>query len=168
MTPDELILVNSDKVRRDSNLMALYINLFEKAFGKKPNCASCTFKSDWKRFVDKIKGEGTQSKTTLIMTTTNDFKLKRRENKILSYKKNGKTFRQYDTKLTSDFVDGYLTNGTPEQLKERKASFLILPEKFRPKVKAEPVKEAEEAKEEVPAQPKSEAPKKKTRKNKKV
>ena len=114
------------------------------------------------------------------MNTSIDFKLKRRENKILSYKKNGKTYRQYDTKLTADFVNGYLTNGTPEQLKERKAAFQILPEKFRPKAKVEtvekivstPVKEevvttepAVEVKHE--AQPKPEA-KRKTRKNKKA
>lgn len=177
MTANELISINSDKVRRDSNLMALYINHFEKAFGHKPNCAGCTFKSDWQRFVAKIKGTDTQSKTTENMNTSIDFKLKRRENKILSYKKNGKTYRQYDTKLTADFVNGYLTNGTPEQLKERKTAFQILPEKFRPKTKTEPVEEpvkedavttdpTEEVKPE--AQPKAEAPKKKTRKNKKA
>lgn len=177
MTANELISINSDKVRRDSNLMALYINHFEKAFGHKPNCAGCTFKSDWQRFVAKIKGADTQSKTTEIMNTAIDFKLKRRENKILSYKKNGKTYRQYDTKLTAEFVEGYLTNGTPEQLKERKAAFQILPEKFRPKAKAEPVAEAvaEPEKEETAAtgpkpetQSRAEAPKKKTRKNKKA
>ena len=45
----ELVKLDSQKVRRDSNLMRLYINYFKDAFSFEPNCAGCTFSKDFKK-----------------------------------------------------------------------------------------------------------------------
>lgn len=145
MDVNELILIDSRKVRSDSNLMSIYIEAYQKQFGRKPNCAGCTFADDWKRFILAVRSGNEPTRLTTnrkVMEQT--FKLKKVQMKILSYRQGGKTFRLYDNKLNEGFVIGYLTNGTEEELKERKALFSILPESLRdePKAKeAEPVQE---------------------------
>lgn len=126
MTAEELILIDSSKVRRDSNLMLFYVRTFLKEFGYLPNCAVCNFNSDWIKLVRKINGEEnlvTLQKHKKMAT----FILKRPEGKILAYKKDGKTYRKYDTSLTEEFVIEYLSNGTEEELSERKKLFSKLP-----------------------------------------
>ena len=49
MTLEELVKLNPNTIRRDSSLMPLYIDYYTAAFGKAPNCAPCTFKSDFKK-----------------------------------------------------------------------------------------------------------------------
>lgn len=136
MTVNELILINSDKVRRDSSLMAFYVESFFSAMGYRPVCAGCSFNTDWRKFVNKINGKPESSETPIknnIPMST--FKLKKVQNKILSYKADGKTYRQYDNILSENFVNGFLSNGTKEQIQERKELFSVLPEAFQVKVK---------------------------------
>ena len=130
MTAQELILIEGDKVRRDSNLMAFYIDSFFITFGYRPNCAGCTFDSDWRKFVRAINS-GSITQPIKSKKEMGTFKLKKVQNKIFAYRTNGKTYRLYDTGFTEDFVKNFLTHGTEEEIKERKALFAVLPDGMR-------------------------------------
>ena len=104
MTVEELILIDKYKVRRDSNLMSLYLQYFKETFNYLPNCAGCSFGSDWQKLVAKY------SKKYVTLQKVNSMKtisIKKQQGKILSYKKDGKTFRLYDNILTDDFIKEY-------------------------------------------------------------
>ena len=127
MDIQELILLNSDKVRRDSNLMAFYIESFVKTFGYKPVCTGCSFSSDWRKlvnFVNKKENLVTLQKSKNTMST---FKLKKVSNVILAYKKDAVTYRKYDNLLNEDFAIAYLTFGTEADIEQRKKMFSVLP-----------------------------------------
>ena len=144
MTVSELISIDASKVRRDSNLMLFYIETFKEAFGYAPNCAGCTFNSDWYKLVNRING--TENLLTLQKEKTMaTFQLKKAEGKILSFKKEGTTHRKYDTNLTEEFVIGYLSNGSEEEIEQRKKLFSKLPKE----TKAEEAKQNEEVTGEV-------------------
>lgn len=129
MDVSKLILLNSDKVRRDSNLMAFYIETFQKTFGFAPKCSGCTFNSDWRKLVSHLnKGEKSLPLTINKKTMENNFKLKKVQHKIFAYRVGKKTFRLYDNKFTNDFVKNFLTYGTEEEIEERKKLFSVLPE----------------------------------------
>ena len=49
--------------------------------------------------------------------------IKKIQGKILSYKKDGRVFRLYDNILNDEFIDGYLNNGSEEELAERAKLF---------------------------------------------
>lgn len=120
MTVEELILLDKAKVRRDSNLMHLYLEFFKEAFNRVPNCAGCSFATDWQKLVSKYsKKSVTLQKVNPMKTIT----IKKIQGKILSYKKDGKTFRLYDNILTDDFIKEYISNGTEEEIAERKKMF---------------------------------------------
>lgn len=130
MTVNELILIESHKVRRDSSLMVFYVESFFEAFGYKPNCAGCSFSTDWQKLVRFVNGSNkvliTENKN--IMST---FKLKKVQNKIFAYRKDGQTFRRYDNHFDEAFANQFLVNGTPEQIDERKKLFSVLPDMFK-------------------------------------
>lgn len=157
----ELIKKESHEVRRNPNLMTLYISYFKQYFGSEPACAGCTFANDWLKFIRAVQG-GANPKTTNVKINSmeNTFKLKKTEGKILAYRANGKKHRLYDNRLTEDFVTAYLTNGTEEEIQERKKLFAVLPESMREKKDEAPAQEPE-AKIEAEAK---EKPTKKTRK----
>ncbi len=136
MTKDELIKLGKHKVRRDSNLMSIYINLFKEQFGYKPNCASCSFETDWKRF--NSGGQITTHKTITNTTMEKSYRLKRNTSDILAYKANGKTYRSYANKASEAFMSAYLTNGTEKELSDRRKLFEVLPQELT-KVPAEPM-----------------------------
>lgn len=153
MTINELILITSDKVRRDPSLMAFYIESYQSVFGRKPNCAGCTFSTDWKNFINAVSGSSESKKIQpQIKSKMGTFKLKKLKYEILSYKVGKTVVRKYDNKLTDEFVEGFLTHGTPEQLEQRKAMFAVLPEKPQ-EAKVEPSENRTEDKE--PTKPKA-------------
>lgn len=122
MTAQELILIDKGKVRRDSNLMSLYLVYFQEAYGYRPSCAGCSFATDWQKIVSFYSNK--QEKTlNLPKENFMEIKIKKIQGKILSYKKDGKTFRLYDNILNNEFIDGYLKNGSKEELTERKKLF---------------------------------------------
>ncbi len=132
MTCNELILINSDKVRRDSNLMAFYIECFTEAFGYKPKCTGCTFSSDWNKLVRFIN-KGETITVNQKQNTMSSFKLKKTTNTILAYKINGRTYRKYDNRIDEDFAITYLTNGTEAEIEQRKKLFAVLPDLLKTK-----------------------------------
>lgn len=137
MTVEEFIVIDSDKVRRSPSLISFYTELFFKTFGYKPSCSSCSFSTDYyklktelslkkeKNFVDLSINNEVQLKLNNMKVDV--FKLKQIKHQILVYKKDGKVHRLYDHLLTDEFVKGFLTFGTPEQIEERKKLFKILP-----------------------------------------
>lgn len=139
MTREDLILLTADQVRSDSNLTAFYLETYREVYGFTPSCGGCSLKTDFSNLVNFLKNnpnfEPKLIKNTNKMST---FKLKKTQSKIFAYvdSKTKKTHRLYDTNFTEDFVKGFLTNGTEEQIEERKAMFLELP-------KLEEVKEVE-------------------------
>jgi len=120
MTIDEFILLDKAKVRRDSNLMYLYLEFFKEAFGRVPNCAGCSFGTDWQKLVSLY------SKKSVTLQKVNPMKtiqIKKIQGKILTYKKDGRTYRQYDNILTDEFIKEFIVSGTEEENKERVKMF---------------------------------------------
>jgi len=120
MTVEELILIDKYKVRRDSNLMSLYLEYFKETFGFLPNCAGCSFATDWQKLVSKYSKKYV---TLQKVNSMNTISIKRQQGKILAYKKDGRTYRQYDNILTDAFIKEYISNGTSEEISERKKLF---------------------------------------------
>lgn len=120
MTVEELILLDKAKVRRDSNLMHLYLEHFQTAFGRVPNCAGCSFGTDWQKLVAKYSKNYVTLQKGKPMKT---IQIKKIAGKILTYKKDGRTYRQYDNILTDAFIKEYISNGTEEEIAERKKMF---------------------------------------------
>lgn len=123
MTREELITLGEHKVRNNEHLMLSYLTEFEALFGRKPKCAGCTFKTDWKRFV-----QGKQTTKYFKMKTNKTFELHgSAKSKIHTYKIGKRPNRSYGNTMTEDFAVSYLTHGTKEQIEERKKFFRVLP-----------------------------------------
>lgn len=124
MTREELITLGEHKVRSNEHLMLSYLNEFEALFGRKPKCAGCTFKSDWKKFLQGIP----TTKHLKKMKTNKTFELHgSAKSKIHTYKIGKRPNRSYGNTMTEEFAINYLTNGTKEQIEERKKFFRVLP-----------------------------------------
>ena len=108
MTIDEFVGLSPDIIRRDKELMQLYINFYEAAFSVIPNCVGCSFKSGFKKLKQYAKTGKKNIKfdtNTKEMKTTKTFLLKTQfTNKIHTYVKDGKTYRCYGYNLTEDFA----------------------------------------------------------------
>ena len=125
MTREELITLGEHKVRSNEHLMLFYLKEFEIEFGRKPKCAGCTFKSDWKKFV---KGKVKQTQNIITMKSNKTFQLHgKAKSKIHTYKVGKRPNRSYGSTMTDDFAVGYLSNGTKQQIEERKKYFKVLP-----------------------------------------
>lgn len=120
MTVEELILLDKAKVRRDSNLMHLYLEHFKTAFGRVPNCAGCSFGADWQKLIAKYSKNYVTLQKGKPMKTIH---IKKISGKILTYRKNGRNYRQYDNILTDAFIKEYISNGTEEEIAERLKMF---------------------------------------------
>lgn len=123
MTINEFILLDKAKVRRDSNLMSLYLDFFKTAFGRVPNCAGCSFGTDWQKLVSLYSIKGEKKVTLQKGKIMNTISIKKIQGKILTYKKDGRTYRQYDNILTDSFIKEFISNGTEEEIKERVKMF---------------------------------------------
>jgi hypothetical protein len=123
MTINEFILLDKAKVRRDSNLMSLYLDFFKTAFGRVPNCAGCSFGTDWQKLVSLYSIKGEKKVTLQKGKIMNRISIKKIQGKILTYRKDGKTYRQYDNILTDEFIKEFIVSGTEEENKERVKMF---------------------------------------------
>jgi hypothetical protein len=123
MTREDLITLGEHKVRSNEHLMLSYLTEFEALFGRKPKCAGCTFKTDWKRFV-----QGKQTPKYFKMKTSKQFELEKNAKSIIHTYKIGKIpYRSRGNTMTEDFAVSYLTNGTKEEIEQRKKHFKTLP-----------------------------------------
>ena len=166
MEVGELILKSPNEVRKTPDLMAFYLTEYEKIYGKKPSCAGCTFKTDWKKFVKAVNSPK-KLKVKTMTTTEKTFKLKDNRVRILTYWLGKSPQRKYSNKLTEEFVIGYLTNGTKEQIEQRKKEFAVLPKGLQKEVKKEEKKEVEvKAEKPKEVKPKTTRKKRTTKKSK--
>lgn len=129
MTVTDLIKAGKDQVRRNPDLMSAYIQLFTEQFGRKPDCAGCTFNYDWQRLTNStnIQNSEIMSDKTFRLKNSgiiysydvDDKKLKRKIRK-----------RAYGNVMTEEFAELYLTHGTDQQIADRKKQFAVLPKNF--------------------------------------
>ena len=122
--------------------MVFYIESFIEAFGYKPVCAGCSFSSDWAKLARFVNSGEMPNKNKNIMSNT--FKLKKVTNTILRYEIGGSVVRKYDNLMDEDFAIGFLTNGTPTQIEERKKLFAVLPAEKKKNESKETPSEVEE------------------------
>lgn len=158
MTVEELILIDSRKVRASSNLMAIYIEVFTNHFGYAPNCAGCTFNRDFKKLKAAIRQQSAPKTQKIVPmeNTGTTFRLKKKTDAILTYIKDKRPHRIYDHRMTEAFAVAFLTHGTKQEIESRKKLFEILPEAVRPKEKkANPAPLQEEGVAEAQAKPKA-------------
>ena len=123
MTAKELIEIGMHKVRSDSNLMSLYLDYFKEAFKYMPSCAGCSFSDDWYKLVRHYSKNKKESLTLQKEKIMSKIEIKKVQAKILSYQKDGRTYRLYDNILTQEFIKEYLTYGTPEEIEKRRELF---------------------------------------------
>lgn len=130
MTPQELILKGAKKVRETPSLMASYLEIFEQVFNRLPNCAGCTFNTDFNKLQKAVDNRTTNEtlKYTIMQKT---FKLKKVNGTILTFKKGKSPVRMYDNRLTEDFAVAFLTTGTKKEIEKRKDLFTTLPASLR-------------------------------------
>ena len=63
-----------------------------------------------------------------MATDENNFELRpKHRTRILTYRKGGRPYRSYGRNLTNDFVKNFLTEGSKDQIEERKKLFNRLP-----------------------------------------
>lgn len=128
MTVQELVKLSSQKVRRDSDLMAFYIESFKVQFGKAPNCAGCTFSADFIKLKSAVeKGTKPQKEMTMRNTEEKTFVLNKGIPDILTYKRNGRNVRKFAKQIDEAFALEYLTLGSKTEIADRKKQFRILP-----------------------------------------
>src|SRR5690606_41080446 len=106
MTLEEFVSLDPNKIRRDKQLMQLFVDFYKAAFSLEPNCAGCVFKTGFNKLIRYAKkGEKTvtlQKNTTMEKT----FIVKAQyRGKILTCKENGTVFRKYGNSLTEEFAN---------------------------------------------------------------
>lgn len=143
MTFGELIKTNKNEIRNVPNLTSYFISAYKFIFGVNPSCASCSINNEFKNLINEVKKRSIQDqkielnleknimenneKTFVLSPATDDY--------MLSYVDKNKVIRRkFTNRLTDDFVIGYLTDGTPEEIEERKKKFKVLPLKMREKI----------------------------------
>ena len=115
MNLKDFIGLDSNKIRRDKELMQLYINYYEAAFSVIPNCAGCSFNSGFKklkRYANSNKKNINFDKTTNEMKKTKTFLIKPQyRNSILTYVKDKKIHRGYGYNINEDFANELVNAG---------------------------------------------------------
>ena len=148
MTFRELTQLNKGIIRGNSDFTLFFINAYQHIFGYKPSCSGCSINNEMHKLFERIKQMPNQDleiliDKDLIMENTDKTFVKSinfKENLIAYKDENGRIRRKFANKLTDDFVIAYLTNGTPEELEDRRKKFKVLPLAMR-EVKEEPKKE---------------------------
>ncbi len=122
MNLKEFVRLNPKEIRRDSELMQLFVNFYEAAFFVIPKCVGCSFKSGFKKLRNYANNSGENVIFDKTISNMKTFKLKSKYKlKILTYKKDGKTFRKYGHALTEEFAVELVAHGKSDV-------FSVLPE----------------------------------------
>ena len=111
MDVKEFIKLDPNKIRRDNELMQLFVKFYEAAFSVKPNCAGCVFKSGFKRLKSHVLGSKSKDLNTYTMKEKTFVIKPKFRNKILTYKKDNITFRSYGYNLTEEFSKELVNSG---------------------------------------------------------
>lgn len=121
MTLEEFVRLDPKQIRTDKELMQLFVNFYEAAFSFIPKCAGCSFNSGFK----KLRKYATSSKKNIkfdkIVNTmeSKTFELKKEYKlKILTYKKDGVTYRRYGHAIDEEFARELVAYGKSEVFKK--------------------------------------------------
>ena len=143
MTLEEFVRLEPKQIRRDKELMQLFVNFYEAAFSFIPKCAGCSFNSGFKKLrkhaINSKKNIKFDKKVNTMESKT--FELKKEfKLKILTYKKDGITYRKYGHALDEDFARELVDSGKSnvfktlpkkkDVVKEIKAINVIVDEHF--------------------------------------
>jgi len=121
ITAKELVMMNPSLIRRNTDLMRSYIQIYKDAFFVEPNCFSCSFQKDFQKLKRFVLKNNIEIKTHLVM---GNYTLKSRfKNNILTYRIDNKPYRSYGYLMTDEFAKAFLSNGTKEELKQRAEMF---------------------------------------------
>lgn len=111
MKIEEFVRLDPKQVRGDKELMQLFVEFYEAAFSFKPKCAGCSFKSGFKKLKKYVNSDD-NTKKLITMSNPKTFQLKNKYRlKILTYKKDGKTYRCYGYNLTNEFANELVKAG---------------------------------------------------------
>jgi len=119
MTIEDFVRLEPKQIRANKELMQLFVDFYEAAFSFKPSCAGCTFKKGFKKlraFALEGKKNIKFEKNNIMETKTFEIK-KEYRTKILTYKKDGKTYRKYGNQITEEFARELVANGKTEYFK---------------------------------------------------
>lgn len=149
MTYLELTTYNKEKVRGNSNLTLNFISAYKTIFGIMPNCTGCSIGKEINNLYQSIKLredlhdveidiDNIQKNNQMIdKNKTFEKSILLKEDMIAYRDSDGRIRRKFTNKLNDEFVIGYLTNGTPEEISERKKKFKVLPLALREETKEE-------------------------------
>lgn len=113
----EFVRLDPNQIRRDKELMQLFVNYYEAAFSFIPTCVGCAFKSGFKKlkkYTETSEKIINFDKNTTEMTAKTFVLKKQYQLKILTYKLNGVTYRTYGYNLTEDFAKELVKAGKQE------------------------------------------------------
>lgn len=120
MRLEEFVRLEPKQVRRDKELMQLFVNFYEAAFSFIPKCVGCSFNGSFKKLVRYANSDKKNIKfdANSYKMEAKTFELKKEYKlKILSYKKDGITYRKYGNKITEDFARELVNAGKTEYFK---------------------------------------------------
>lgn len=103
----EFVRLDPDQIRRDKELMQLFVEFYEAAFSFIPKCVGCAFKKGFKKLKQYAQNSEKNIifKQKVIQMETKTFQLKKQyHTKILTYKKDGVIYRKYGNQLTEEFA----------------------------------------------------------------
>ena len=152
MTYGELILKSSSEVRSNANLTSYFINAYKNVFGNVPTCSGCAINNELGNLIKQIKTRNLQEQE--IEVTTNNITMVDNsktfvlspslQDDMLAYTDKNKVIRRkFVNKLTDEYVVAYLTNGTAEEIEDRKKKFKVLPLALREKAEKQALKTKE-------------------------
>lgn len=127
MTLEEFVKLEAKQIRRDKELMQLFVNFYEAAFFNLPKCVGCSFNKAFKKlkkYAERSEKNSIFDKNIQEMTAKTFTVKKQYLSKILTYKKDGVTHRKYGNSLTEEFAIALVENGKSEY-------FSKLPEKIQ-------------------------------------
>lgn len=110
MTLGEFVSLDPNKIRRDKELMQLFVDFYKAAFSLTPNCAGCVFKRGFNKLKRHAKGKIVNFEKNITMEKTFIVKAQHR-GKILTYKENGVVHRKYGNNLTEEFAHKLVEHG---------------------------------------------------------
>ena len=156
MTFLELTKYNKSEVRSDSNLTLYFMSAYEHIFKRVPICSGCSINNEINSLYSEIKKKVNLHDEEILINQkqlkmvdnnkTFEKSILMQEDLIAYIDENGRVRRKFTNKLNDEFVIGYLTNGTPEEIEERKKKFKVLPLALREEVKEEKVSKKKRSK----------------------
>lgn len=112
MTLEEFVSIPAEQIRKSERLMQLFVEFYEAAFFFKPKCAGCAFKKGFK----KLRQYSTKSTQKIVkfetMENIKTFQVKKKYlTKILTFKKDGITYRKYGNTIDEEFANNLVADG---------------------------------------------------------